>query len=422
MAKVPPLTDSAVRTAKFNPDDAKLNTRRDGQGLELRITATSKSWLFKYYRPADSKRTNISFGQYPDVTLAMARERRQEARSLLAQGVDPQRHRDEQAAAQRAGAANTFGAVFEQLMELKSHEAGAQHCHDIRRRFELHILPTLAQTPIADVRAPAVIAMLRPLEASGTLDTLSRCCSQLNEVMDYAVNYGLIDANPCAKIIKVFKSPVRNKMPTLPPEGIIELLATLAGSRMDATTERLARWQLHTLVRPGEAAGTRWDEIDLEKRVWTIPADRMNMGKPHRVPLTDEAIAILDLIRPWSGLREHVFPGRSNPRTHANPSAVNQVLKRSRLAGQQSAHGFRALGSTTLNEQGFTPDVIEAALAHEDGNKVRAAYNRSDYLEERREMMAWWSDHIEQARKGVYTVREKARPDLRVVEGREKVA
>lgn len=422
MAKVAPLTDSSVRTAKFNPDDAKLNTRRDGQGLELRITATSKSWLFKYYRPADSKRTNISFGQYPDVSLAMAREKRQEARALLAQGIDPQRYRDEQAAAQKAETANTFGVVFEQLMELKTHKASPQHCYEIRRRFELHILPTLAHAPIADIRAPAVIAMLRPLEVSGTLDTLSRCCSQINEVMDYAVNYGLIVANPCAKIIKVFKAPVRNKMPTLPPEGIIELMATLAGSRMDLTTACLARWQLHTLVRPVEAAGTRWDEIDIEERVWTIPGDRMKMGEPHRVPLTDEAIAVLEKIRPWSGRREHVFPGRANPRTHINSQAVNQILSRNGFKGRLVAHGLRALGSTTLNEQGFPADHIEAALAHADTNKVRAAYNRADYLEERREMMAWWSDHIEQARKGVYTVREKARPDLRVVESREKVA
>ncbi|WP_323908528.1 tyrosine-type recombinase/integrase [Aeromonas caviae] len=411
---IKPLTDSSVKTAKFDSDAPANNTRRDGQGLELRISKTAKSWLFKYYRPADGKRTNMSFGQYPDVSLAMARQKRQEARALLADGVDPAIDRKAKVEAERAANANTFAAITDRVMELKRVKQTAQHCKEVIARFDLHILPSLGKLPVADIRAPFVIAALKPLEKAGKLDTLKRCCQHVNEVMNFAVNSGLVEYNSCAKIATVFATNKVEHMATLPPEGITELIAAMDDAALKFTTRMLMEWQLHTLARPAEAAGARWDEIDEESQTWVIPADRMKMGREHRVPLTDATMAILDRLRPWSGNREYLFPHNSNPKAHAGPGTANCALKRMGFQDRQTAHGFRALGSTTLNEAGFNSDAIEAALAHVDGNKVRASYNRADYFAERMIMMRWWSAHIEKARRGEFSI-ELGRRGLELV-------
>jgi len=162
-------------------------------------------------------------------------------------------------------------------------------------------------------------------------------------------------------------------------------------------TRSLIHWQLHTMTRPSEAAGARWDEIDFDKALWNIPAERMKKARPHSVPLSAQALDILEQVHPISGHREHIFPGDRHYTRPINEQTANMALKRMGFGGRTVAHGFRALASTTLNEQGFDPDIIEAALAHVDGNEVRRAYNRADYLERRKIMMAWWSEHIEEA-------------------------
>jgi integrase len=169
------------------------------------------------------------------------------------------------------------------------------------------------------------------------------------------------------------------------------------------------------MVRPGEAVGTAWYEIDFENKQWNIPAKRMKKRKAHSVPLTPQALALLEYLKPISGHREFVFPADKDPRKHFSRETLGAAFRRMGLKGKQTAHGLRALASTTLNELGFDADVIEAALAHVDKNKVRAAYNRTDYLERRRRMMCWWSDHIEAASKGNYSV--TGSQHLKVVQG-----
>lgn len=245
-----------------------------------------------------------------------------------------------------------------------------------------------------------VISLLRPLEADGKLETVRRLCQRVNEIMSYAVNHGFLDANPCADIRKVFKKPSKKHMPTIKPCELPLLMADIHDGRIDPTTKYQILWSLHTLVRPSESAGTRWNEIDLEAKVWNIPAERMKKDRPHRVPLTDQAIEILNRMKPISGHRPHVFPSYRNPLGHIHEQTANAALKRLGYGGRLVAHGIRSLGSTTLNEQGFNPDAIEAALSHSDDNEIRRAYNRSDYFEQRIIMMKWWSDHIEQASQG----------------------
>ncbi|WP_425934615.1 integrase domain-containing protein [Aeromonas rivipollensis] len=395
------LTDSKLRTAK---PEAKEYSLGDGDGLYLRVKPNgARLWVFNYYRPSDKKRANISFGPYPDVTLAAARERRREARALLAQAIDPKRHKEEQIAfvqAEQEANANTFERMAAMWLELKRHDVSEAYAEDSWRSLELYVLPFIGSMPINQIRAPKVIEMLRPIEADGKHETVRRLCQRINEILDYSVNHGLLDANPCAAIRKVFKKPSKKHMPTLKPTELPMLMADIANGRLDHTTRCQIEWSLHTLVRPGESAGTRWDEIDFEARIWNIPADRMKMDRPHRVPLTSQALSLLERMKPISGHRPYVFPGYRDPLGHINNQSANAALKRLGYGGRLVAHGLRSLGSTTLNEQGFNPDAIEAALSHSDENEIRRAYNRTDYFEQRVIMMNWWSNHIEQASQG----------------------
>lgn len=401
------LKDSTVKAAK--PRDKEYNLG-DGDGLYLRVkTNGRKLWIFNYSRPGDSRRSNLSFGGYPDVALAVARERRRECRALLAQGIDPKSHKEqqaEQAKAEQERSTYTFQRMAEQWLELKRHEVKADTATDSWRSLELYILPYMGSTPIDQIRAPMVIELLRGLEAAGKLETLRRLCRRINEILSYCVNHGLLEANPCSDIRKVFRTPNKTHMPTLKPDELPYLMADIANGRIDYTTRAQIEWSLHTLVRPSESAGTRWDEIDMEARCWQIPADRMKMNRPHRVPLTPQMIALLERMRPISGHRAFVFPGYRDPLGHINEQSANAALRRLGYGGRLVAHGLRSLGSTTLNEatingrRMFDPDVIEAALAHSDNNEIRAAYNRTDYYEQRAIMMNWWSDHIENAARG----------------------
>ncbi|WP_421202663.1 integrase domain-containing protein [Aeromonas sp. 602658] len=382
----------------------------DGDGLYLRVKLNgSKMWLFNYYRPSDKKRANISFGLYPDVTLSAARERRQEARALLAQGVDPQRHKVEQLAIAQAEyetSQNTFEHMAAKWLDLKRHDVTKAYADDSWRCLEMYALPFIGSMPISQIRAPKVIELLRPLEADGKLETVRRLCQRINEILDYSVNHGLLDANPCSAIRKVFKKPAKKHMPTLKPGELPQLMADIANGRLEHSTRCQIEWSLHTLVRPGESAGTRWDEIDFEAKVWNIPEDRMKMDRPHRVPLTPQALSLLERMKPISGHRPYVFPSRRDPLGHINDQTANAALKRLGYGGRLVAHGLRSIGSTTLNEATingqriFDPDVIEAALSHADDNEIRSAYNHADYFEQRVTMMSWWSNHIEQASQG----------------------
>ncbi|HHO2170096.1 TPA: integrase domain-containing protein [Aeromonas hydrophila] len=395
------LTDSKLRGAK--PEKKEYNLG-DGDGLYLRVkTNGSKMWLFNYYRPIDKKRANISFGAYPDVTLSAARERRGQARALLAEGIDPKAHQLEQAELARLkheSRTNTFERMAGEWLELKKHKVKEATWAKDWRLLEMYALPFIGAVPIDQIRAPRVIDALRHVEAKGILDSLHRLCRLINEIMSFCVNRGLLEANPCAAIRKVFKTPTKTHMPTLKPHELPALMADIANGRLDPVTRCQIEWSLHTLVRPGESAETRWDEIDFETKVWNIPADRMKMDRPHRVPLTPQAISLLERMKPISGHRLFVFPGYRDPTSHINEQSANAALRRLGYGGRLVAHGLRSLGSTTLNEQGFNPDAIEAALSHADDNEIRRAYNRSDYFEQRVIMMGWWSEHIEQASQG----------------------
>lgn len=396
MAKiVKPLTNTEISQAK--PKDKEYNLS-DGEGLMLRVKPNgSKIWLFNYTHPYTKKRKNISFGVYPDVSLAKARAKRLSAREQLADNSDPKEVREQEQLAVEQAHSNTFYKVCCDWHLVKKTKVSPDYAIDIWRSLMLHIFPKLGERPISKVTATSVIEVLNPIAAKGNLETVRRLCQRVNEVMSFAVNTGLIYSNPLSGISDAFEAPKAKLMATIKPDELPQLMKSLNTASIKLVTRCLIEWQLHTMVRPTEAAGARWAELDLKNRVWIVPAERMKMKREHTVPLSDQALQILETLHPISGHREYLFPADRDPRKHANSQSANMALKRMGYGGKLVSHGLRALASTVLNEQAFDADVIEAALAHVDKNEVRRAYNRADYLERRRHLMQWWSGHIEDA-------------------------
>lgn len=396
------LSELKIKAAKPRDKDYVLS---DGNGLQLRVRIIgSKLWNFNYHHPITKKRINMGLGIYPELSLAQARKMTVEARELLALGTDPKEQRDALAQEKRAITEHTFENVATAWFELKKDSVTPAYAEDIWRSLTLHVFPKLGTTPISQISAPAVIELLRPLETKGSLETVKRLSQRLNEIIIYGVNSGLIFANPLSGIRAVFKKPKKQNMAALHPDELPELMIAIANASIKRTTRCLIEWQLNTMTRPAEAATTRWADIDFVKKVWTIPAERMKKRRPHAIPLTEHALALLETIKPYSGHREYVFPADRDPRTHCNSQTANMALKRMGFEGRLVSHGMRSMASTILNEQGWEPELIEVALAHVDKDEVRSAYNRADYLERRRPMMIWWSEHIQQAATGSLSV------------------
>lgn len=393
-----PLSAKEIDAAKPKQSDYVLY---DGDGLELLVKSNgSKLWSFRYIRPLTKKRAKKSLGSYPAVSLADARSYRLEARTLLAKQIDPQDHHKEQVLNTLEAKANTFQLVAERWWEVKKFTVTEDYGNDIWRSLERDVFPAIGDISVTDIKAHILVQAIQPVQARGALETVRRLCQRINEVMIYAQNTGLIDAVPSINIGKAFEKPKKKNMPSIPPDQLPKLMQTMRTASISLSTRCLFMWQLLTISRPAEAAEARWDEINIETKEWKIPAARMKMNREHIVPLSDTALAILELMKPLSSNREFIFPSRIKPTQPMNSQTVNAALKRAGFGGVLVSHGLRSIASTTLNEQGFPPDVIEAALAHVDKNEVRRAYNRSDYLEQRRPMMQWWADFIESADKG----------------------
>lgn len=383
-----PLTNNEILKAKPQEKDFTLH---DGDGLFLLVkTSGKKLWRFRYQRPYSSSRTNLSLGSYPALTLAVARQMRDQYLTLLAQGIDPQKQQEEVSEQRQIELDSIFSVVAGRWFLIKSKSVTEDYAKDIWRSLEKDVFPAIGEIPVQLLKARTIVEALEPIKARGALETVRRLVQRINEIMIYAVNTGLIDANPASGVGMAFERPKKQNMPTLRPEELPKLMRSLVMSNLSITTRCLIEWQLLTLVRPSEASGTQWAEIDFDLNLWVIPAERMKAKREHVVPLSKQALDILEVMRPLSGNRQYVFPSRNDPKQRMNSQTANAALKRIGYGGKLVAHGLRSIASTALNEASFNPDVIESALAHTDKNEVRRAYNRSTYLEQRKEMMSWW--------------------------------
>ena len=393
--RVIPLTDKKVKSIK--PTD-KEQLFSDGQGLQLRIMPNgTKSWRFVYKNPDTGKRTNLTLGTYPTLSIANARKKAEGYRELVALNIDPKHHEKEEKKKTEAIHQNTLFNVSQKWMELKKSEVTEDYAKDIWRSFELHVFPSLSSQPITMITAQSVIETLKVVEAKGSLETVKRLSQRLNEVMIYAMNCGIIEANPISSILAAFKKPQKEHMKALEPKELPELMTTLANASIKRSTRILIEFQLHTMTRPNEASGAKWSEINPFDRVWTIPAERMKKRKEHRIPLTDEVMELLSRLKSMNPESEYVFPSIKDPKKPMHSQTANMALKRMGFGGRLVSHGLRSIASSTLNEAGHDYYLIEAALAHLIGSDTHRAYSRTDYLERRRELMDWWSKHIVQS-------------------------
>ena len=404
-----PLTDNQCRHAK--PKD-KQYTLSHGAGMGLRVMPNGKKeWLFRYTKPYTTSRTAIQLGTYPTTSIKQAQNKRDTYLTLLADNKDPQEWRLSSEAEAEKSKLSTLKVVAKLWIEDKKRKAKAnpQTTKDIWNSLENHIFPKLGNHPIKELKPKLVSDTIKPLETKGSLELVKRLCQRINEIMAYALNEEFITDNPLAHIKGKFKAPSTTHNPSLDPKDLPILMTAIETDTMAIPTRLLIEWQLHTMVRPNEAAGTRWAEIDQDAMVWTIPKGRMKKvgtnkqweeRKDHVIPLTSQTLTILNQMRPFSGHLEYVFPNQRDRQSKAGPDSANNALKRAGLKGKQTAHGMRTIASSTLNEEQFNPDIIEAALYHLDPNEQRRTYNRTDYLNQRRVMMEWWSQHIEDAATG----------------------
>jgi integrase len=385
------LSDAKVRNAKPRPKRYKL---ADGEGLFLLVMPSgSKYWRLKYF--FGGKEKLLALGVYPDVNLADARERRAQARRVLAAGNDPAEVKKEAKRLEHFNSDKSFEVVAREWFDKCRHEWKPSSTATHSVRLERYLLPKLGRRPIAEITAPEVLAMLRIIEARGTLETARRVMQMCGKVFMYAIATGRAERNPVPDLRGALKSPVAKHYSSLRASELPEFLSKLESYDGTQQTRLALRFLLLTFVRTNELRGAQWTEIDWDKAEWRIPADRMKMKELHIVPLSHQAITVLRELEQQSGHRQYVFPNQHTPTAFMSENTILYALYRMGYHSRATGHGFRSTASTILNEHGFRADVIERQLAHSERNSVRAAYNHAQYLPERRKMMQWWADYLE---------------------------
>lgn len=394
------LTETAVRAARATQKPEKLF---DGGGLYLLVNPQgSRLWRLKYR--IHGKEKLLAIGAYPDVSLKRAREKRDEARRLLADGIDPSAQRK----AEKTANATTFEAIAREWLALQQKKLSASTYDKAIWIFETLLFPFIGSQPIHRLTASDVLGAIRRIEARGKHETAHRAKQRCGQIFRYAVSTGRADRDPTADLRGALAPVVTTSRPAITePTQIAQLLTAIDGYTGHVSTAYALKLAPLLFVRPGELRGARWEEFDLDGKepVWRIPAERMKMRELHIVPLPSQAVALLKELRPWSSGSEYLFPSPLSLKRPISNNTVNTALRRlGYTSDQMCGHGFRAMASTCLNEQGWHPDVIELQLAHREQNKVRAAYNRAERMPDRKKMMQAWADYLDELRVGARIV------------------
>lgn len=384
------LTDTAARKSKPKDKPYKL---ADGKGLYLAVQPNGGKWWRLKYR-IGGKEKLLSFGTYPEVPLADARDRRDEARKLIARGADPSAERK----AAKVANSDSFEAIAREWYAKHSPTWVASHGDKILRRFERDVFPWVGARPTSALTAPELLTVLRRIETRGALETAHRALQNCSQVFRYAVATGRAERDPCGDLRGALP-PAKEKhhASITDTEGVGELLRALHAYQGTFVTACALKLAPLVFVRPGELRHAEWAEIDLDKAEWRIPAEKMKMRVQHIVPLSTQAIAVLRELHPLTGKGKYAFPSVRSAKRAMSENTVLAALRRMGYTTEQmTGHGFRSMASTILNEQGtWHRDAIERQLAHGERNQVRAAYNKAEHLPERRRMMQWWADHLE---------------------------
>lgn len=387
------LTDTEIRKAKTGKRAYRLP---DGKGLFLFVTPTGgKLWRYKYRY--DGKQKLMALGQYPDVPLALARERHLVARKLLATGVDPMAQRKAEKNAARAEAENAFKNIAWLWFDHWKLEKSAQHVDATRRRMEANMLPVLGERPISEIEAPELVTMVKAIEARGASDLAKRAMENAGQIFRFAIAHGYAKRNPASEIrpSDILKPTRKTNLARIDAKDLPALLRAIEVYQGSHVTRLAMKLMALTFVRTSELIGAKWSEFDMEASRWSIPPERMKMRDPHIVPLATQAVELLETLRTLTGSSEWLFPGDRSDKKPMSNNTILQALKRMGYQGRMTGHGFRGLASTILHERGYVHEHIELQLAHAPRNAVSAAYNHALYLGPRAKMMQDWADFLE---------------------------
>lgn len=402
------LTDVAVRQAKASDKPYKMS---DSCGLFLLVNKTgSKLWRHKYR--FGGKEKLISCGKYPDVSLAEARETRDASKKLLSRGIDPSNQRLQNRLATAAAASNTFGLIAKEFIAKLEAEGRADGTINKTRWMLEDLLGVLADRPITQISAQELLQVLRRIEARGVNESAQRCRATASRVFRFAIATARAENDPTVALAGALVTPkVTHRAAITAPDKVGAMLRAIDDMDGSLVVRRALQIMALCFPRPGELRTAQWSDIDLDAKVWTIPAERAKMKRPHRIPLPAQAITIFTELKSATGHRPLVFPGVRAPNRPLSENTLNAALRRLGYASDEmSAHGFRTVASTLLNESGlWHPDAIERALAHLDANPVRRAYARGEYWDERVRMATWWAVHLDALKEGKKAV--AAEPD-----------
>jgi integrase len=396
------LTNITIKNAEPKDKPYKLF---DGGGMYLEITSGgSKLWRLKYHYLGKEKR--ISLGHYPLVTLAEAREKRDEAKKLLLKDIDPSNAKQSNRRDIIRNAANTFEVIAREWHDNRKEGGWSQeHADNVMRRLEVDIFPYIGKRPISAIDTPELLETLRKIEKRGALDLAARVRSLCGQIFRYGIQTGKCTHNPTADLAGALKTRKTEHFAALDIKEVPELLHTIERNdqRLFIGTRRAILFSLLTFVRPGELRKAKWEEIDFDEKQWTIPAERTKMRRTHIVPLSTQAIVLLrgqqednkHLNTPW------VFPSPIRPKYPMSDGTVLVALKRMGFKDRMTSHGCRALARTTIREKlDYEPDVIEAQLAHKAAGVLGEAYNRAQHLTKRKKMMQEWADYLDSLANG----------------------
>ncbi|WP_273266840.1 tyrosine-type recombinase/integrase [Flexistipes sinusarabici] len=377
-----------LTTTKIKGIKPKSKTYRvsDGNGLCLEVTpAGKKLWRFRY-KKYDGKYTMLSIGRYPEVSLAEAREAVLEKRKAIAHGKPANTKKE------------AFEAVFKEWYEKNKNQWTENHAKTTYRRIEKNILPWLGNFQINDITPRSLLECLRRIENRGAVETAHRVLQICNQIFVYAVASGISEDNPAAKIKGALSPVSKNEFPAITELSEVKILwENINDYKGSFITQCGLKLLMLTFLRPGELRKGEWKEIDLRNRCWNIPAERMKKRKPHVVPLSKQALNILEELHPLTDRSEYIFPSTSTNQRPMSSNTLNMALRRMGYSKEELvAHGLRKTASTILHEQGWPSEIIEKQLAHIDRNQIRGIYNKAKYLQERKIMLQHWADYLDE--------------------------
>ena len=391
------LNDRQIKNAKPAEKPFKLN---DGKGLYLYInTSGGKLWRFDFSH--NGKRKTLSIGKYPTISLVEARQAAENARRLLVSGQDPSEAKQQEKRERQAAALNTFESIARRWHTDNLHRWKENHAARVISDFEKDVFPAIGEIQITEISVSDVKAVISAIIARGATVTAEKVRQWIGAVYQYAAMLEITDRNPAAVLRGHFEQAKTDHRPALPREELTEFFRRLILAEIEPQNRIALILNMLTFLRSTELRGGQWDEIDFDAAVWTVPAQRMKHEKtapkpPHAVPLADWTLELLAELKEITGNTPFLFPSRTKTDGFISDATIGRIIERMGYKGRVTPHGFRSLASSILNEQGFNPDAIERQLAHIENNKIRAAYNRADYLNERKEFMQWYSDFLQE--------------------------